>query len=81
MCDPVSHREHSPLKVAYWFFLQEFDVNPSRTVREEFYSVYQRQLAIVSEQERISKELETVGTDMNKMQVSCLHPGSRRHNT
>lgn len=52
--------------------LQEFDVNPSRTVREEFYSVYQRQLAIVSEQERISKELETVGTDMDKMQVSQL---------
>eukprot|EP00878_Enallax_costatus_P031305 GHUV01034225.1.p1 GENE.GHUV01034225.1~~GHUV01034225.1.p1 ORF type:complete len:665 (+),score=134.63 GHUV01034225.1:184-2178(+) len=55
------------MKVAY--LAQEFDVDPTRTVREEFYSVYNKQLAIVAEQERISKGLETVGDDMNKMQT------------
>eukprot|EP00879_Flechtneria_rotunda_P011902 GHRR01012431.1.p1 GENE.GHRR01012431.1~~GHRR01012431.1.p1 ORF type:complete len:661 (+),score=250.45 GHRR01012431.1:1092-3074(+) len=55
------------MKVAY--LAQEFDVDPTRTVREEFYSVYNKQLAVVAEQERISKALETVGEDMNKMQA------------
>jgi uncharacterized protein (DUF3084 family) len=49
--------------------LQEFDVDPSRTVREEFNSVYKQQLKVVSERERISKELEGVGEDMERMQV------------
>lgn len=49
--------------------LQEFDVEPTRTVREEFYGVYNKQLSIVAEQERISKQLESVGEDMDKMQV------------
>lgn len=38
-------------------------------MREEFYSVYNKQLAIMSEQERISKDLEYAGDDMKKMQV------------
>jgi uncharacterized protein (DUF3084 family) len=49
--------------------LQEFDVDPTRTVREEFNSVYKQQLKVVSERERISKELEGVGEDMERMQV------------
>jgi hypothetical protein len=49
--------------------LQEFDVDPTRTVREEFSSVYKAQLRVVAERERISKELEGVGEDMAKMQV------------
>lgn len=64
------HLRYSDLLLVLGVCAQEFDVNPTRTVREEFYSVYQQQLAIVSEQERISKELENVGEDMNKMQVS-----------
>ncbi len=38
-------------------------------VREEFYSVYQRQREVVAAQERISAELEGVGEDMERMQV------------
>jgi hypothetical protein len=48
---------------------QEFDVEPSRTVREEFYSVYQQQQKLVAEQERLSRELEECGEDMARMQV------------
>jgi hypothetical protein len=40
-------------------------------VREEFSSVYKQQLKVVSERERISKELEGVGEDMAKMQVGA----------
>ncbi|WIA42252.1 hypothetical protein OEZ86_008269 [Tetradesmus obliquus] len=55
------------MKVAY--LAQEFDVDPTRTVREEFNSVYKQQLKVVSERERISKELEGVGEDMERMQA------------
>lgn len=44
-------------------------MDPTRTVREEFNSVYKQQLKVVSERERISKELEGVGEDMERMQV------------
>ncbi|KAF6252209.1 P-loop containing nucleoside triphosphate hydrolase protein [Scenedesmus sp. NREL 46B-D3] len=62
------------MKVAY--LAQEFDVEPSRTVREEFSSVYRQQLKVVSERERISKELEGVGEDMDRMQ--CANQGVGR---
>lgn len=55
--------------------LQEFDVEPSRTVREEFYSVYRDQMAVVEEQERLSAELEHVGEDMERMQVCRARSG------
>ena len=54
------------MRIAY--LAQEFDVQPGRTVREEFYSVYERQLAVVREQEEISRRLEAAGDDMNAMQ-------------
>ncbi|KIY95443.1 hypothetical protein MNEG_12521 [Monoraphidium neglectum] len=54
------------MKIAY--LAQEFDVQPGRTVREEFYSVYDKQLQVVREQEEISKQLESVGEDMDAMQ-------------
>jgi hypothetical protein len=40
---------------------QEFDVLPTRTVREEFYSVYAEQVKVVKRQEAIAKELESTG--------------------
>jgi hypothetical protein len=56
--------------------LQEFDVEPTRTVREEFFSVYKQQQKLVEEQEWLSKELEECGEDMTRMQVGgavCRH--------
>ena len=44
-------------------------MTPSRTVREEFLSVYSKQQEVVRQQEAISKELEAVGQDMERMQV------------
>ena len=55
------------MKIAY--LAQEFDVDPTRTVREEFYSVYNKQQQVMAEQERISAELEAVGEDMEAMQA------------
>ncbi|KAJ9523392.1 hypothetical protein QJQ45_005295 [Haematococcus lacustris] len=54
------------MRIAY--LAQEFDVTPSKTVREEFQSVYATQLKVVERRERISKELESVGEDMELMQ-------------
>ena len=54
------------LRIAY--LAQEFDVKPTRTVREEFYSVYDEQVRVTKRLEAISKELESVGEDMDKMQ-------------
>lgn len=54
------------MRIAY--LAQEFDVEPSRTVREEFYSVYDQQTRITKRQEAISLELEEVGEDMDRMQ-------------
>ena len=55
------------MKIAY--LAQEFDVDPTRTVREEFYSVYDKQRAVLAEQEAISAQLEAVGSDMDAMQA------------
>eukprot|EP00197_Chlamydomonas_leiostraca_P006476 CAMPEP_0202869404 /NCGR_PEP_ID=MMETSP1391-20130828/12431_1 /ASSEMBLY_ACC=CAM_ASM_000867 /TAXON_ID=1034604 /ORGANISM="Chlamydomonas leiostraca, Strain SAG 11-49" /LENGTH=706 /DNA_ID=CAMNT_0049549717 /DNA_START=43 /DNA_END=2163 /DNA_ORIENTATION=- len=55
------------MKVAY--LAQEFDVLPTRTVREEFYSVYAEQVKVVKRQEAISRELENSGEDMVRMQA------------
>eukprot|EP00798_Chlamydomonas_sp_ICE-L_P019983 gene19983-26697_t len=54
------------MKIAY--LAQEFDVDPSRTVREEFYSVYQIQMKILAMQNTLTTELENVGEDMERMQ-------------
>jgi len=38
---------HTPLLAVYaTFVLQEFDVDPKRTVREEFYQVYEQQVKV-----------------------------------
>ncbi len=55
------------MRIAY--LAQEFDVVATRTVREEFYSVYEEQTRIAKRQEAISKELEAVGEDMDRMQA------------
>ncbi|KAK3247384.1 hypothetical protein CYMTET_43107, partial [Cymbomonas tetramitiformis] len=54
-------------KVAY--LTQEFEVVMSRTVREEFYSVYTEQIAVQSNLDRVEKELGEVGEDMDRIQV------------
>jgi len=53
------------LKIAY--LTQEFDVEPSRTVREEFSSAYEEQLKVLRRQEAIQLELESSITDMERM--------------
>ncbi|GBF90920.1 ABC transporter F family member-like [Raphidocelis subcapitata] len=55
------------MRIAY--LAQEFDVDPGRTVREEFYSVYDKQTQIMREQEEISRALEGAGEDMEAMQA------------
>lgn len=54
------------MKIAY--LAQEFDVVPTRTVKEEFYSVCGKQIEIINRQERLNSELENVGEDMDRMQ-------------
>ncbi|EFJ51883.1 hypothetical protein VOLCADRAFT_56598 [Volvox carteri f. nagariensis] len=54
------------MRIAY--LAQEFDVQPGRTVREEFYSVYETQIKIKRRQEELSMSLESVGDDMDRMQ-------------
>eukprot|EP00210_Caulerpa_lentillifera_P005106 g4878.t1 len=53
------------LKIAY--LTQEFDVEPTRTVREEFSSAYDEQLAVLQRQEVIQKELESDIKDLDYM--------------
>lgn len=53
------------MKIAY--LTQEFDVNPSRTVREEFFSAFGDQMAVMQRQEEIQRGLEECGDDMDKM--------------
>ena len=55
------------MKIAY--LTQEFDVDPRRTVREEFASALGDQLQLIRRQEEIQKELESVGEDMEAMAV------------
>jgi ATPase subunit of ABC transporter with duplicated ATPase domains len=59
-------RARKNMKIAY--LAQEFDVDPRRTVREEFLSVFDAQLRVERERTRLSAELETVGEDMARMQ-------------
>lgn len=53
------------MRVAY--LTQEFDVQPSRTVREEFMSAFNDQIMVIKRQEEVQKELENCGDDMDKM--------------
>ncbi|PSC69255.1 ABC transporter family [Micractinium conductrix] len=53
------------MKIAY--LTQEFDVNPTRTVREEFTSAFGDQVTNAARQEEIQKALEGVGEDMDAM--------------
>ena len=53
------------MKIAY--LTQEFDVDPTRTVREEFFSAFIAQMAVVNRQEEIQRALEECGEDMDKM--------------
>mmetsp|Transcript_4201 Transcript_4201/g.11356 ORF Transcript_4201/g.11356 Transcript_4201/m.11356 type:complete len:726 (+) Transcript_4201:1136-3313(+) len=55
------------MKIAY--LAQEFDVDPKRTVREEFYQVYDQQVRAVKRQEQLSAQLESAGEDMARMQA------------
>ncbi|PRW33209.1 ABC transporter F family member 5 [Chlorella sorokiniana] len=53
------------MRIAY--LTQEFDVDPRRTVREEFMSAFADQVTNSMRQEEIQKELESVGEDMDRM--------------
>lgn len=53
------------MRIAY--LTQEFDVEPSRTVREEFMSAFADQLKVMERQEAVQKGLEECGDDMEKM--------------
>lgn len=53
------------MKIAY--LTQEFDVQPSRTVREEFTSAFADQLKVLDRQDVIATELEECGEDMDRM--------------
>ena len=46
---------------------QEFDVELSRTVREEFMSAFDEQMWVIRRQEEVQKGLEECGEDMEKM--------------
>ena len=53
------------MKIAY--LTQEFNVEPTRTLREEFMSAFGEQMANMQRQEEIQKALEECGDDMDKM--------------
>lgn len=53
------------MRIAY--LTQEFDVDPTRTVREEFFSAFKEQMEVTTRQEEIQKELEDCGEDMDQM--------------
>jgi ATPase subunit of ABC transporter with duplicated ATPase domains len=58
-------RQSASMKIAY--LTQEFDVVPSRTVREEFMSAFADQMAVLDRTEAVQKALEGVGSDMEAM--------------
>jgi ATPase subunit of ABC transporter with duplicated ATPase domains len=58
-------RAKQSMRIAY--LTQEFDVEPSRTVREEFMSAFEDQLEVLRRQEAVQKGLEECGDDMDKM--------------
>ncbi|KAI8110701.1 hypothetical protein M9435_002375 [Picochlorum sp. BPE23] len=53
------------MRIAY--LTQEFDVEPTRTVREEFMSAFSDQLHVIERQEAVQRELEECGEDMERM--------------
>lgn len=53
------------MKISY--LTQEFDVEPTRTVREEFMSAFSDQINVMKRQEEVQKGLEECGDDMDKM--------------
>ena len=53
------------MRIAY--LTQEFDVEPSRTLREEFTSAFGEQMAVAARQEEIQRGLEECGEDMERM--------------
>jgi len=50
------------------YLTQEFDVDPERTVREEFQSVYKEQIKVVNRLSELQKQLEQCTDDMDHMQ-------------
>lgn len=58
-------RAKEGMKIAY--LNQEFDVEPSRTVREEFMSAFGEQVEFLKRQEEIQHALEKCGEDMEAM--------------
>jgi ATPase subunit of ABC transporter with duplicated ATPase domains len=69
--DGVVLRQSARMRIAY--LTQEFDVVPTRTVREEFMSAYSDQLDVLRRTEEVQKELEAMGAssggavDMDRM--------------
>ena len=57
--DGVVLRQSPQMRIAY--LTQEFDVVPTRTVREEFMSAYADQLDVLRRTEEVQKELEAMG--------------------
>jgi ATPase subunit of ABC transporter with duplicated ATPase domains len=57
--DGVVLRQSARMRIAY--LTQEFDVVPTRTVREEFMSAYSDQLDVLRRTEEVQKELEAMG--------------------
>ena len=53
------------MKIAY--LTQEFDVDPTRTVKEEFASAQKEQVEVLRKLEETQKQLEEVGDDMETM--------------
>ena len=53
------------MQVAY--LTQEFEVDPSRTVREEFLSVYSEQIEVMNEIDRLQLEIEDSTDDLERM--------------
>lgn len=53
------------MRIAY--LTQEFDVEPTRTLREEFFSAFGDLVKNMNRQEELQKQLEEVGEDMDRM--------------
>jgi len=58
-------RARQQMKIA--LLQQEFDVEPTRTVREELLSAFSDQIHLIKRQEEVQKGLEECGDDMDKM--------------
>lgn len=58
-------RAKADMRIAY--LNQEFNIIPTRTVREEFGSSFEEQMRVVKRQEEIQKSLEECGEDLERM--------------